>query len=334
MNWVCWIATVFHTASQPVESCSTCAQRNLLTSCSAWASTFFWKLLDHRGLPLRRDTDSVVLVVELDELQLLSLQALSGSSLFVAQRLARRVLDLVRSAAPLRLSARRGADPCYLIAAASLLSRFSLPAVGTAPCASCRSAPSRSGCSFTSCRSALSRSGSFFSVHLIRPSTCSGSSCAVPMALHGFLAGPHLPFSCAFGPHKGYASVSTLRETAWLWQPSSRAAPGAGNRRPGTLRTDSTTSRRGALFVVASSSASSVLVPDVHSAKLFKSTDPSLSALSALASRLRVPPRLESFGCALDSSCEPPCPRSLVFFCSWALCWWSVSTSRPGHACV
>ena len=33
----------------------------LAPSCSAWASTFFKKLLDHRGVPLRRDSDSVVL---------------------------------------------------------------------------------------------------------------------------------------------------------------------------------------------------------------------------------------------------------------------------------
>ena len=48
-----------------------------------------------------------------------------------------------------------------------------------------------------------------------------------------------------------------------------------------------------------------------------------------------IPPRLESFVCALDSL-ESPC-RGLSCSCSrrfLALCWWSVSTCRPCHASV
>ena len=82
MNWVCGIATVFHTALHLWSLLDLCLG-NLLNpaqhehrspSESNWIG----------GLPLRRHCFAG-LVSEHDELQLLSFQALSGSSLFVAQ---------------------------------------------------------------------------------------------------------------------------------------------------------------------------------------------------------------------------------------------------------
>ena len=112
------------------------------------------------------------------------------------------------------------------------------------------------------------------------------------MALHGFLAGLHHPFLL---PHEGYTSASTLRETALLWQPSSRAAPDTLSAcRPWhTLRADSTTSRREAFFVVASSFSSSALVPHVHPAKASCQRSGPFSSCR-LGFQTAVPPRLES----------------------------------------
>ena len=125
------------------------------------------------------------------------------------------------------------------------------------------------------------------------------------MALRGLLVGLHLPSSCAFGPHEGYATVPTLRETALLWQPWGPC------RSRHTLRVPLLThSPRAAPDTL------SALAPRRHvvgrslwlprrprrppwfltcTPPRLRVDDPSLSALSAVASiQAAVPPTLES----------------------------------------
>ena len=162
------------------------------------------------------------LVVQIDELQLLSFQALSGSSLFVAQRLALRALDLVQELLLRDCQFVRGADPRYvrlpqpvfLLCCPCLLLALLCPAVvGFLPALG------------LVCPAVVALFRSFY-----RPSTCvysSWHSMSRPPWHSMALALGFPPSNCAFGPHEAYASVSTLRETALLWQPSSRDAPEA-----------------------------------------------------------------------------------------------------------
>ena len=151
----------------------------------------------------------------------LSFQALSGSSLFVAQRLPRRGVD--------RVQEQLVGVLILVMSDGRSQSSFSvLP-----PCCW--------HCSFTSCRSALSCSGPLFR-SCNCPSTCSASSCAVLMALRGLLVELHSL------PPVRMARTRGTRPSRLSARPrycgNRRPVPLLGHRSWHTLRADSTTSRR------------------------------------------------------------------------------------------